>query len=67
MTLVDTADLQERTCARCGAVYGDALLHRKWHRDDTDRWDRLLAVLRGIEDQTDHLAERLRLDRQETP
>ena len=48
MTIVDTADLQDRTCSRCGAVYTDALLHRRWHRE----LDELIDELVKAQDQT---------------
>ena len=48
MTIVDTADLADRTCLRCGAVYTDALAHRRWHRE----LDELLDELVKAQDQT---------------
>jgi len=39
MTIVDTGDLHDRTCRRCGAVYGDALAHRRWHATIDERED----------------------------
>jgi len=33
VTIVDTADLHERSCPQCGAVVVDQLLHRRWHHE----------------------------------
>jgi hypothetical protein len=48
VTIVDTADLADRTCSRCGAVYTDALMHRRWHRE----LDELIDELTRAADQT---------------
>jgi hypothetical protein len=47
VTVVDTADLADRTCRRCGAVYGDALAHRRWHQllDERDDIEHLAVVV----------------------
>jgi aminoglycoside phosphotransferase len=67
VTLIDSADLRERTCLKCGAVYGDALSHRRWHLTLEEQWDTVLAILRGLNEQCDLLAESLRPDRLENP
>jgi hypothetical protein len=48
VTLLDTGDLQDRTCRRCGCVYGDALLHRRYHAE----LDQVIDELVKAQDQT---------------
>jgi len=59
VTFVDTADLSERTCRVCGVVVGDAIRHRLWHREEDDRNDAALSVLRAL---TSDLERRARAD-----
>lgn len=59
MTYVDTADLRDRTCRRCGAVFGDALAHRRWHQmlDERDDIEHLAVVVDRLQQaQVDGMA-----------
>lgn len=51
VTLVDIADLHERTCPVCGVVVGDMLRHRRWHRDDDRIRDFTVETLRPLVDE----------------
>jgi aminoglycoside phosphotransferase len=53
---------EDRTCLKCGAVYGDALAHRRWHLAEEERWDTVLALLRGLAEAVDRLTDINRLE-----
>jgi hypothetical protein len=59
VTFVDTSDLSDRACSVCGAVVGDALRHRRWHREEDARTDATVDVLRAL---TSDLERRAKVD-----
>ena len=56
MTFVDLTDLADRTCRICGAVVGDAIRHRRWHREEDERTDATVGVLRALTSDLDRRA-----------
>lgn len=57
MTLVDTADLRDRTCRHCGAVVWDRVTHQRWHHET----DEAIAT---VSDALDHALDGIEFSRQ---
>jgi hypothetical protein len=62
VTFVDMSDLASRTCPRCGAVYGDALLHRRWHRDEEETLQSVRRMLVRLFEELDLIADDAELE-----
>lgn len=48
MTLVDLADLHERTCRHCGLIVGNMLTHKRWHDAQDEAFDAIRETLRPL-------------------